>query len=116
VPPLLFLGAAFPFPPAAAAQCGGEVRSSEIHLFLVCILLSRLELISLGRSCSPVPLVQSGQYQIDFILLILCDEFGQNLNTKVIDLFNTFPESIYSLILVEYSESYDYWKFAVSCG
>jgi hypothetical protein len=49
-------------------------------------------------------------------LLILCDEFGQTLNTKVIDLFNTFPESIYSLILVEYSGSYDYWKFTVSCG
>jgi hypothetical protein len=35
---------------------------------------------------------------------------------KVIDLFNTFPESIYSLILVEYSGNYDYWKFTVSCG
>jgi hypothetical protein len=37
-------------------------------------------------------------------------EFGQALNTKVVDLFNTFPESIYSLILVEYSGSYDYWN------
>jgi hypothetical protein len=39
-PHLFFLGAAFPSPPAAAAQRGGEVRPSEIHLFLVCILLS----------------------------------------------------------------------------
>jgi hypothetical protein len=46
----------------------------------------------------------------------LCVEFGQTINTKVIDLFNTFSESIYSLILVEYYGSYDYWKFAVSCG
>jgi hypothetical protein len=35
---------------------------------------------------------------------------------KVVDLFNTVPESIYSLILVEHSGSYDYWKLAVSCG
>jgi hypothetical protein len=61
-PPLFFLGAAFPSPPpAAAAQRAREVRPSEIHLFLVCILLLRLELILLGRSCSPVSLVQSGQ-------------------------------------------------------
>jgi hypothetical protein len=33
---------------------------------------------------------------------------------KVIDLFNTFSESIYSLILVEYAESYDFCKSAVS--
>jgi hypothetical protein len=45
--------------------------------------------------------------------VILCAEFGQTLNTKVVDVFNTFPESIYSLILVEYSGSYDYWKFTV---
>jgi hypothetical protein len=48
--------------------------------------------------------------------LILCAKFGQTISIEVIDLFNTFPESIYSLILVEYSGSYDYWKFAVSCG
>jgi hypothetical protein len=46
----------------------------------------------------------------------LCAEFGQTINMKVIYLFNTFPESIYSLISVEYSGNYDYWKFAVSCG
>jgi hypothetical protein len=43
----------------------------------------------------------------------MCADFGQILNTKVVDIFNTFPESVYSLILVEYSGSYDYWKFAV---
>jgi hypothetical protein len=32
---------------------------------------------------------------------------------KVVDLFNTFPESIHSLILVEYSGIYDFCKFAV---
>jgi hypothetical protein len=32
---------------------------------------------------------------------------------KVVYLFNTFPESIYSLILVEYSGSYDFCNFAV---
>jgi hypothetical protein len=32
---------------------------------------------------------------------------------KVVDLFNTFPESIHSLILVEYSGSYDFCKFTV---
>jgi hypothetical protein len=32
---------------------------------------------------------------------------------KVVDLFNTFSESIYSLILVEYSAIYDYWKITV---
>jgi hypothetical protein len=47
-------------------------------------------------------------------LLILCAEFGQTLNTKVIDIFNTFPKSIYSLIFVEYAESYDFCKSAVS--
>jgi hypothetical protein len=30
---------------------------------------------------------------------------------KVVDLFNTFPESIHSLILVEYSGSYDFCEF-----
>jgi hypothetical protein len=40
--------------------------------------------------------------------VILCVEFGQTINTKVIDIFNNFPESIYSLILVEYSGSYDF--------
>jgi hypothetical protein len=44
----------------------------------------------------------------------LCAELGQTLNMKVIDLFNTFPESIYSLIFVEYAESYDFCKSAVS--
>jgi hypothetical protein len=48
--------------------------------------------------------------------VILFAEFGQTINMKVIDLLNTFPESIYSLILVEHSGNYDYWKFAVSCG
>jgi hypothetical protein len=43
----------------------------------------------------------------------MCADFGKTLNTKVVDHFNSFPESIYSLILVEYSGSYDYWKFAV---
>jgi hypothetical protein len=43
----------------------------------------------------------------------MCADFGQTLNRKVVDIFNKFPESIYSLILVEYSGSYDYWKFAV---
>jgi hypothetical protein len=46
-------------------------------------------------------------------LRLLCAEFGQTINTKVIDLFNTFTESIHSLILVEYSVSYDFCKFAV---
>jgi hypothetical protein len=50
---------------------------------------------------------------MDRILWIMCADFGQTLNQKVVDLFNTFPESIYSLILVEYSGSYEYWKFAV---
>jgi hypothetical protein len=44
----------------------------------------------------------------------LCAEFGQTLNMKVIDLLNTFPESIYSLIFVEYAESYDFCKSVVS--
>jgi hypothetical protein len=43
----------------------------------------------------------------------MCSDFGQTLNTKVVDLFNTFPESIHSLILVEYSGCYDFCKFAV---
>jgi hypothetical protein len=40
--------------------------------------------------------------------VILCAEFGPTINTKVVDIFNTFLDSIYSLILVEYSESYEY--------
>jgi hypothetical protein len=44
----------------------------------------------------------------------LCAEFGQTININVIDIFNTFPESIYSLILVDYSGSYDFCKSAVS--
>jgi hypothetical protein len=32
---------------------------------------------------------------------------------KVVDLFNTFPENIHSLIFVDYSGSYDFCKFAV---
>jgi hypothetical protein len=41
-------------------------------------------------------------------LLILCAEFGQTSKTKVIYLFNTFPESIYSLILVGYFGSNEF--------
>jgi hypothetical protein len=33
-------------------------------------------------------------------LVILCAEFGQTINTKVIDPFNIFLESIHSIILV----------------
>jgi hypothetical protein len=43
----------------------------------------------------------------------MCADFGQTIKTKVVDLFNTFPDSIHSLILVEYSGSYDFCKFAV---
>jgi hypothetical protein len=52
--------------------------------------------------------VADRSYFVDYVCY-----FGQTLNTKVVDLFNTFPERIYSLILVEYSGSYYYWKFAV---
>jgi hypothetical protein len=69
------------------------------------VLVAAVLFCSLG-SCS----------RSNIFLGLLCAEFGQTMNTKVIYLFNTFPESIHSLILVEYSGSYDYLKFAVSCG
>jgi hypothetical protein len=40
----------------------------------------------------------------------MCADFSQTINMKDVDIFNTFPESIYSQILVEYSGSYDYWS------
>jgi hypothetical protein len=43
----------------------------------------------------------------------ITSEFENLIKTKVVDPFNTFPESIHSLILVEYSGSYDFCKFAV---
>jgi hypothetical protein len=46
--------------------------------------------------------------------VILCAEFGHTINTKVIDIFNTFLESIYLLILVGQSGRYEFVKIAIS--
>jgi hypothetical protein len=44
----------------------------------------------------------------------LTSELELGNHTEVVDLFSTFLESIYSLILVGYSGRYDFFKIAVS--
>jgi hypothetical protein len=124
VPPLLAAPCAPPSPslPCCRRPKGRSPCEEEIHplsFFPLCLCLDLGLDFSSNREVLVVAVLfcSLGSCSRSNIFLgLLCAEFGQTMNTKVIDIFNTFPESIHSLIVVLYSGSYDYWKFVVSCG